>query len=228
MGPGRYDARDPMTPASEQALQGLRDPTTLQWYVIPLLAIVFYVYAREIAAARASGKWDAVLAGATLFGMDFVNETANGWILSLTRHSALWTAPGPTALRTMVGWNVEIMFMFALAGLVFFHTWSPDPKARVLGLPDRWFWALAYSAFCVLVELLLNRGGLLVWEYSFWNASLGGVWLIFLFGYLHFYVAVILVLGLRTMRKRLLAIGGIWGVAVLGNVLGMGVLGWSY
>lgn len=31
-----------MTPASEQALKGLRDPTTLEWYVIPLLAIVFY------------------------------------------------------------------------------------------------------------------------------------------------------------------------------------------
>ena len=27
------------TPASERALQGLRDLSTLQWYVIPLLAI---------------------------------------------------------------------------------------------------------------------------------------------------------------------------------------------
>ncbi len=217
-----------MTPASERALHGLRDPTTLQWYVIPLLAIVFYVYAREISEARSSGKWDAVLAGATLFGMDFVNETANGWILALTSRSALWTAPGPTALRTMVGWNIEIMFMFALSGLIFFHTWSADPKARILGVPDRWFWAAAYSAFCVLVELVLNRGGLLVWEYPFWNASLGGVWLIFLFGYFHFYVAVILVLRLTTMRRRLLAVGAIYGVAITGNVIGMGALGWVY
>jgi len=31
------------TPASQLALQGLRDVTTLKWYVVPLLAIVFYI-----------------------------------------------------------------------------------------------------------------------------------------------------------------------------------------
>jgi hypothetical protein len=217
-----------MTPASEQALRGLRDPKTLAWYAIPLLAVVFYVYAREIREARRSKNWDAVLAGVTLFGMDFVNETANGWILALTGRSALWTAPGPTAMRTMVGWNLEIMFMFALSGLVFFHTWSEEAGARVLGIPDRWFWAAAYSAVCVAVELLLNRGGLLIWEYSFWNGTLVGVWLIFLFGYFHFYAAVILVLSMRSMRRRLAAIGGIYGVAVVGNAIGWGVMGWVY
>jgi hypothetical protein len=217
-----------MTPASQRALAGLRDPSTLKWYVIPLLAFVFYIYIREIKSARATAKWDAVIAGVTLFGMDFVNETINGWILCLTKRSALWTAPGDTALRTMVGWNIEIMFMFAVSGLVFFHSWSEDPKARILGLPDRWFWAVAYALICVVVELVLNRGGLLVWEYSFWNGTLAGVWLIFLFGYFHFYVAVILVLALRTARARWTAVGGIYGVALAGNVIGMGVLGWTY
>jgi len=32
------------TPASQLALDGLRDLTTLKWYVIPMLAIVFYIY----------------------------------------------------------------------------------------------------------------------------------------------------------------------------------------
>ena len=59
-----------------------------------------------------------MLAGLTLFGKDFVNESINGWIMELSDRSALWTAPGPTALRTMVGWNLEIMFMFAIAGIV--------------------------------------------------------------------------------------------------------------
>jgi len=217
-----------MTKASEQALQGLRDPTTLEWYAIPLLAIVFYIYAREISRARRRGSWDAVHAGLTLFGMDFVNETANGWILNLTKRSALWTAPGKTALRTMVGWNIEIMFMFALAGLVFFHTLSEDRDTRILGLPDRWFWAIVYSAFCVAVEWVLNVGGLLVWEYSFWNRSFAGVWLIFLFGYFHFYVATILVLSSASNRRRAIAIASIYGVGVAMNVVGMGVLGWRY
>jgi hypothetical protein len=217
-----------VTSASAQALENLRDPRTLEWYAIPLLAVVFYIYAREIKEARRTGSWDAIFAGLTLFGMDFVNETVNGWILVLTQRSALWTAPGKTALRTMVGWNIEIMFMFALAGLVFFHTLSEKRGARILGLPDRWFWAIVYSAFCVAVELVLNAGGLLVWEYPFWNRSLGGVWLIFLFGYFHFYVATILVLAMRTNRGRAIAVGSIYGLAIAMNVVGMGALGWKY
>lgn len=218
----------PLTPASEQALEHLRDPATLEWYVIPLLALVLYVYTREIKEARQTGSWDAVQAGLTLFGMDFVNETVNGWILALSGRSALWTAPGKTALRTMVGWNIEIMFMFALGGLVFFHTLSEKRDARICGLPDRWFWAIAYSAFCVAVECVLNAGGHLVWEYPFWNRSLGGVWLIFLFGYFHFYVATILVLGMRSAKRRWAVIGSLYGLATVLNVIGLGVMGFRY
>ena len=44
-----------MTEASRQALQGMRDFTMLEWYVIPLLAIVFYIYTNEIRKARMGG-----------------------------------------------------------------------------------------------------------------------------------------------------------------------------
>lgn len=217
-----------MTDASRRALEGMRDFTALQWYVIPLLAIVFYVYVSEIREARRTGRWEVVTAGLTLFGMDFVNESVNGWILVLTDRSALWTAPGPTALRTMVGWNIEIMFMFALSGIVFWKSLSGEPGRRIAGIPEQWAVAAGYSAFCVFIEWFLNLGGLLIWEYPFWNRSFGGVWLIFLFGYFHFYVAVILVNGLRTARARAVAIAFIYGVAVLLNVLGFGVFGWTY
>lgn len=43
-----------MTGASQRALVGLRDPATMQWYAIPLLAIVFYIYVIEIKKARQS------------------------------------------------------------------------------------------------------------------------------------------------------------------------------
>ena len=217
-----------MTEASQRALVGLRDLTTLQWYVIPLLAIVFYIYTVEIKKARRSGNWDAVLAGLTVFGMDFFNETWNGWVFHLTQRSAFWTTPGPTALRTMMGWNIEIMFMFAISGIVFYHSLADDPKQRILGIPDRWFWAIGYSVFCVVVECGLNMGGHLVWEYSFWNRSLGGVWLIFFFGYFHFYVAAILVLRLKTIKRRLFAIGCIYAVPIVANVVALGCLGWVY
>ena len=217
-----------MTEASLRALDGLRDLRTLQWYVIPLLAIVFYIYTLEIAKARSSGNWNAIFAGLTVFGMDFVNESVNGWILVLSGRSALWTAPGPTALRTMVGWNIEIMFMFAISGIIYFNTLSEDPKHRIVGIPNRWFWAGAYSAFCVFVEVFLNRAGLLIWEYPFWNRSFAGVWLIFLFGYLHFYVAALLVVGAKKVRTKVLSIAGMYTTAVVLNVVGLGVLGWTY
>ena len=217
-----------MTEASERALIGLRDLSTLQWYVIPLLALVLYIYANEIQRARRSGEWNTVLAGLTLFGMDFVNETWNGWVFHLTQRSAVWTTPGPTALRTMMGWNIEIMFMFSIAGIVYYKTLTDSGDARILGLPEKWFWAVGYAAFAVFVEVLLNMGDHLVWEYPFWNRSFGGVWLIFLFGYFHFYVAVILVTGMKTMRGKLTAISGIYAVAIVANVIGLGFLGWTY
>ena len=214
--------------ASEQALNGLRDLSTLQWYVIPLLAIVFYIYAVEIRKARRSGNWDAVLCGLTLFGMDFINETWNGWVFHLTQYSACWTVPGPTALRTMVGWNIEIMFMFAISGIVYYYTLSESTREKILGIPERWFWALAYTGFCVFVEVLLNIGGHLIWSYPWWNRSPQGLILIFLFGYFHFYVACIITLSLRTVRAKAIFVSSLYVVALLANWIAMGHLGWMY
>ena len=64
-----------MTDATLQALCGLRDLSMIKWYIIPLLSLVFYVYAREIKEARKTKNWNAVLAGLTIFGVDFFNET---------------------------------------------------------------------------------------------------------------------------------------------------------
>jgi len=217
-----------MTEASMQALDHLRDFSLMKWYAIPLLAIVLLVYAGEIRKARESESWDAVFAGLTLFGMDFFNETWNGWALNISGRSAFWTTPGDTALRTMVGWNIEIMFMFAIAGIVFYYMCAVDRDVRILGLPDRWFWAIAFSAFCVLVECALNIGGLLVWEYPFWTRSWQGIWLIFLVGYFEFFAAINIVLGLRSNARKARAVTLIYAVPVVMNVVGFGILKWNY
>jgi len=216
------------TPASQRALEGIRDLSTLEWYVIPLLAIVFYIYTAEIRKARHSGNWDAIFAGLTVFGMDFINETWNGWVFHLTQYSACWTTPGKSALKTMIGWNIEIMFMFAISGIIFYNTLSEDKSEKILGIPNRWFWAIGYAAFCVFVECLLNMGGHLVWEYPWWNRSFGGIWLIFFFGYFEFYVAAILVLSLKTNQAKTIAVATLYTIAFLANFICMGLLGWVY
>ncbi len=217
-----------MTEATVRALTGLRDLTMIKWYVIPLLAIVFYIYTREIKEAKATGNWEAVLSGLTIFGMDFFNETWNSWVMVLSGRSAFWTAPGDTALRTMVGWNIEIMFMFSIMGIIYYHSLTPGKNVKILGLPEKWAIAVFFSAFCVFVECLLNKGGHLVWEYPFWERTPQGVILIFLIGYFHFFLASIFVMHLKTMRGKLTAIGVIYAVAVVMNIIGKGVMNWNY
>ncbi|MHA1720357.1 MAG: hypothetical protein ACTSXK_12610 [Promethearchaeota archaeon] len=215
------------TPETEQALNGLRDLSQLGWIIIPLLALLFYIYVTEIKKARETKNWDIIFAGLTLFGMDFFNETWNGWVCWLTQKQGFWTTPGPTALRVTIGWNVEIIFMFAISGIIFAKSFSDNESDKILGLPNRWFWAIGYSAFCVFIEIFLNIGGLLTWYYPFWNRSFGGVWLIFLFGYFHFYVTVILVLKIKSLKKRSIVVGIIYTVPILMNIIA-GIMGWVY
>lgn len=217
-----------MTESARLALVGLRDFSTLQWYVVPLLALLFYVYAVEIRGARSTGNWDPVIAGVTLFCADFVNESINGWIFSISGYSALWLAPGPTALRTLVGWNVEIMFMFAIVGIIYYKCIDADPAATVCGLPNRWFWALFYSAVSVIVELGLNEGGLLVWDYRWWNRGIIEAVPIFVFGYLWFYLAAKYAIERPTLRKKVMVPATLFGIAAALNVVGLGLLGWTY
>ncbi|MFZ2633390.1 MAG: hypothetical protein WA081_13880 [Desulfosalsimonadaceae bacterium] len=217
-----------MTEATLQALNGLRDLTMIKWYVIPLLAIVIYIYVKEMKLAKESGNWNAVFAGLTVFGVDFFNETWNGWVLHFTQRSAFWTTPGDTALRTMVGWNIEIMFMFSIVGIIFYHTLTENKKVNILGLPEMWFWAIGYSVFCVFVECLLNKGGHLVWEYSFWFRSVKGIPLIFLIGYFHFFCATIWVITRKTIKAKIGLVAFFYSVPIVMNVLAFGFFGWNY
>ncbi len=160
--------------------------------------------------------------------MDFINETWNGWVYHLTQHSAFWTTPGQTALRVMMGWNIEIIFMFLISGIVFANALPEDKNAKILGIPNRWALSIGFSVFCVFVEVLLNIGGLLVWEYPFWNASFTGIWLIFFLGYFHFYVVTFLVHDMRDNKNKLKVLGIIYGFAILANIICLGFLGWVY
>ncbi len=216
-----------MTAATVTALRGLRDLTTLQWYVIPFLALVFYLYTMEIRRARLGGDWNAVVAAVAVFGADFFNESWNGWVLALSGRSALWTAPGPSALRTTVGWNIEIMFMFAILGFIFYHSLSHRPGARILGLGEAWFFALFYSIVCVFIECCLNAAGLLVWEYPFWTRSLGGVWLILALGYFWFFAWAILAVTRKTVRAKVFVCALPVAVAIVMDLVAAG-LGWRY
>ena len=134
-----------MTENALQALSILRDPSQFKWYVIPLLAFVFYVYVHE----TEKRNWNLVLAGLAFWGMDWFNEIWNSLVLYFTGYAPVWGAPGKTAFLILVGLNIEIMFMFAVSGIIWSKMLLPKKENKILGIPNRWFIAVAGAAFCV-------------------------------------------------------------------------------
>ncbi len=148
-----------MTQAAQEALSILRNASTFQWYVIPLFALVVFVYAGEVEKKN----WSLVFAGLAFWGMDWFNEIWNGLVFHFNGYAPVWGAPGKTAYLLLIGLNIEICFMFAIAGITFSKMLPPEKKMKILGLPNRLFFAIAGSIFCVIVEILLNQAGLLKW-----------------------------------------------------------------
>jgi hypothetical protein len=80
----------------------------------------------------------------------------------------------------------------------------------------------------VAVELFLNRGRLLIWDYAWWNSGLLSVLPIFVFGYLWFFVAAKFAIERPTLRARVMVPVVLAGVAVVLNVAGYALLGLRY
>ena len=209
-----------MTDSAARALRILRDGSQFDWHVVPLLLLVLYVYANEIQQRN----WNVVFAGLALWGVDWFNEIWNALVFHFTGRAPLWGAPGGTAYLILIGLNIEICLMFAVMGVVVAKTLPPDPRRRLLGMPNRWVLAVLASVGCVIVELLLNAIGALTWDYWWWNARMP--WLIFLFGYLTFFVVAFWVHDMRDPRRQATAVGGILGFDLGCLVLFGRVLRW--
>lgn len=209
-----------MTDFATQALERLRDLSNFQWYVIPLLAFTFYVYTME----TEKRNWNIILAGLAFWGADWLNEIINGLVLHFTGHAPIWGEPGPTAYLILVGLNIETMFMFAIAGIVWSKMLHPDKKTKYFGIPNRWAVAILGSLFCVVIEYLLNSANALTWEYAWWSRSMPI--LIFIFGYLWFFVFAFWVHDMKNIQQKLIAVGTIWAVDVVGLIVFAGLLKW--
>lgn len=205
-----------MTPttAAQEALSKLRQLNPdLGWYIIPLLAIVLYIYGVEIKRARETKNWSTVFAGLTVLGLDLINELWNALVFAFTNYSAFWTTPGASAYIILIGWNIEIAFMFSLAGIIFTKFLPDDKNKKMLGLPNRWAYAIGFALFCVIVEILLNWGNYLIWEYPWWH------WynpiLIFFIGYFYFFVGAFYVYDLPERKDKIKVVGIIYGISIV-------------
>jgi len=206
------------TDSAQQALNILRDAGNFQWYIITFLGLVVYIYNSEVRAK----EWNLVFAGLAFWGADWVNEILNGIFFHLNGRAPLWGTPGATAYCILIGLNIEIMFMFSIAGIAWAKLLPPDPKTKILGIPNRVFIALAGSAFSVFVEVLLNKIGALTWDWTFWDAN--SPLLIFIFGYLWFFAIAFWVHDMNDVKKQAKVVGTLWGIiAALVLIFGIGL-----
>lgn len=114
--------------------------------------------------------------------------------------------------------------MFAIAGIVFAKMLPPDKKLKILGIPNRLFFAIAGAIFCVFGEVLLNSVGALTWDYSWWNA--GAPWLIFLFGYFYFFFVSFWVYDMTSTKKQAITVSIILGFDIFCLILFGAILKW--
>jgi hypothetical protein len=206
--------------SAARAQSVLRDPSHFQWYVIPLLLLVFNAYAREAADKR----WAVVLGGIAFWLMDWINEIWNGLLFHFSGFAPAWGTPGGSAYVILIGLNIEITLMFALMGLGFVSVLPADRKLKILGINNRWFLASGFSVLCVLVEYMLNHIGALTWEWRGWNR--GAPFLIWLIGYMPFFVVAFWVYDMPSLKRQIATVGSIAGLVIAGLGIFGGVLGW--
>jgi len=210
-----------MAESAQQALALLRNGSHFQWYVIPLLLMVMYVYANEVERKN----WSMVLAGLAFWLMDWFNEIWNGLVFHFTGFAPVWGTPdNGSALVLLIGLNIEITFMFSIMGIVMCKMLPSDKKLKVLGIPNRLLFAIVGSILAVIIECLLNWVGALTWEYNWWN--MGAPWLIWLIGYLPFFLVSYWVFDMKTIKSKLMTVGIIGAVDIISIIVFLCFLNW--
>ena len=185
-----------ITDAAREAQEHLRDAGDFNWALVTLVGLTLYVYATEVERRR----WDIVLAGIAFWLVDWFNEIVNSVIFHATDVAPLWTVSGHTSYLILIGLTIEISLLFLIAGVVFVKQLPEDRAARILGVPNRVFLVLAFSCFCVLVEVVLHAWDVFHWHYWYWDVPF--VPLIVLFGYGTFFAAAAYVYDLGADRTR--------------------------
>jgi hypothetical protein len=209
-----------VTDFTREALDMLRDGSNFNWVVVPLLGFAVYVYAVEVERKR----FDIVLAGIAFWLMDWFNELINSGVLHWSDRAALWTVTGDTSYLILIGLNVEISLLFLVAGVAFVKQLPADRSLRILGLPNRVFLVLAFSCFCVFVEVVLVWLGVFHWEYWWWNKPF--VPLIVIFGYATFFGIAAWVYDMGQDRRRQLGVVGALAAVDVVLAVAFGLAGW--
>ena len=212
---------------TQAAWEVLRKPNlSMQWYIIPILLIFVYIVSKELS----EGHTKIGLAGAALWLVDIWNESWNSYICAVSGHAPVWgTPPGAdingiglagqgSAFNILIGYNIEISFMFFIMGIASCLMLPKDKKAKILGINNRVFFACVLTTLAVLVECFLNYANVLTWEWSFWQRSCP--WILWIIGYLPFFSAAFYVYDRPTTKQSAKAVGVLGALVAVGIIVG--------
>ena len=201
--------------ATQQALSLLRSGDPFQWYVIPLLVIVLYIYANEYE----KNNYRVIAGGLALYMVHWFVEIVNALIQYCSGH-ALWTVPAGSAFVIMVGVGIEISLMFSIAGLVVCKLMPKDPTAKILGINNRLVFSIANAAFASILEIFLVLTPTFVWVYNWW-----GAFPVFVTVYIPFFAAACYVHDWEPRAQKLF-IGSLFVVNAIALIVFAGILKW--
>lgn len=208
------------TQSALQALHNLRSSAHFSWYLIPMLAFVFYVYFNEVERKN----WNLIMAGLAFSALEWFLEIGNALWFHFSRHAAVWMTPGDSAYIILIGLTIEISLMFAVAGVIVTKVLPEDRDKKILGLPNRWFFVIVNSLLFVFIEVILNQWGVLVWEYRWWNWP--NVWLIIIIGYSLYMIFAYWIHDMESMKKKVAIVAGVYAADVILIIVFMGILKW--
>jgi len=110
--------------------------------------------------------------------------------------------------------------MFAVAGLVLSKLLPKDPKAKILGINNRLFMAVANAALFSIIEIFLAKTPAFHWVYPWWGALP-----VFVTVYIPFFVVSFLCYDWKPVILRRV-IGGLFAVDLVMIVVFAGILKW--
>lgn len=190
---------------ADAAKEAVRSGDNFNWTFIGLLAIICYIYVTEIKNKNYKG----IAAGLSLYMVHWFYEIMNAVICSASGY-ALWTVSAKsTSYMLLIGVSWEISMMFSIAGLITNKLLPDDPKQKILGINNRWFFAIVNACFMGLVEIFLASTPAFIWVYPWWGAIPVTITV-----YIPFFLAAFLVPDQKPKTQKLF-IGGLFALNAL-------------
>ena len=190
--------------AAEAAKAAVRDPSNFHWSILTLFAVVLVTYCNEIKAKN----YKSVACALMLYSIHWLYEIANAVICHFTGY-ALWTvSPESTSFILLIGVSAELSLMFSIAGFTC-GLLPADPKKKILGINNRWFFGIGMALFCSVFEIFLAWTPAFIWVYPWWGALP-----VFVTTYIPFFVGAYLTYDLPP-KKQWTVVGSLMAVNIL-------------